>query len=243
MALVTGQVDEAAGFFSLALASAERDGDYATVGKCSNNLGIINSLRGLHAQAVGSYTMALAAFQQAHMNKGVAEVHHNLGITYREQRDLERALENANHAVEVATACGDSALSAVARRGRAEVRLLSGDSVSARRELEYAIAVHHDLGDVVQEAENQRVMATVLLAEGFVDQAEELLREVTTQGDALGRPQLSADAFRDLAHLLRNSNRDGEAREAAHAARALFSQLGAVVELQKLDEFLEHAAS
>ena len=140
MALVSGQIEQAAGYFALILASAERDGDYTTVGKCSNNLGIINSLRGQYAQAVGSYTMALAAFQQAGLGSGIAEVHHNLAITYREQRDLERALENANLAVEAAMDTGDPGLSAMARRGRAEIRILSGDVKSACRELEHAKA-------------------------------------------------------------------------------------------------------
>lgn len=239
MALVAGQIEEAAGYFALALSSAERDGDYATVGKCSNNLGIINSMRGLHAQAVGSYTMALAAFQQAGMDRGIAEVLHNLGIAYRDERDLDRALENANQAVEVAAASEDTALSAVARRGRAEIRILAGDTVSARKEMEQAIGTHRDLGDVVQEAEDQRVIASILLSDGQVDEAEELLRNVINQGDTLGRPQLAADAMRDLAHLLRRIDRNNDAREVAHAARALFSKLGSIVEIRRLDDFLE----
>ena len=239
MALVTGQIDEAAGYFALALASAERDGDYATVGKCSNNLGIINSLRGLHAQAIGSYTLALAAFQQASLGRGIAEVFHNLGLTYREQGDLERAFENANQAVDTATASGDIGLSALARRGRAEIRILSGDIRSARRELEYAIATHRELGDVVQEAEDERVMAAILLLEGKIDEAESSLRNVIDCGATLGRPQLAADGMRDLAHLLREAGQDSEAIDIARAARAMFSQLGAEVEIDKLDKFLE----
>ena len=51
VALVTGRIDEAADYFTQALMVASRDADHATTGKCSNNLGIISSLRGRCAGA------------------------------------------------------------------------------------------------------------------------------------------------------------------------------------------------
>src|SRR5262245_4939482 len=51
IALVGGRIDEAADFFTRGLMAASREGDLTTTGRCSNNLGIINHLRGRNAEA------------------------------------------------------------------------------------------------------------------------------------------------------------------------------------------------
>src|SRR5437016_2410782 len=91
IALVSGRIDEAADYFTQALLAASRDGDAVTTGRCSNNLGIISNLRGRHAEAIGSWEIAAAAFDRAGLRRGVAECHHNQAIAYREQGELDKA--------------------------------------------------------------------------------------------------------------------------------------------------------
>src|SRR5712691_4855277 len=62
VALVSGRIDEAADYFTQALLIASRDGDMAATGRSSNNLGIISNLRGRHAEAIGSWEIAVGAF-------------------------------------------------------------------------------------------------------------------------------------------------------------------------------------
>src|SRR5256712_3712429 len=69
-ALVSGRIDEAADYFTQALLAASRDGDAVTTGRCSNNLGIISNLRGRHAEAIGSWEIAAAAFERAGLRRG-----------------------------------------------------------------------------------------------------------------------------------------------------------------------------
>src|SRR5213593_1756961 len=107
IALVSGKIDEAADYFTQALVAASRDGDYATTGRCSNNLGIISNLRGRHAEAIGSWEIAAAAFDRAGLRRGVAECQHNQAIAYREQGELDKALAAADRAVAHAEADGD----------------------------------------------------------------------------------------------------------------------------------------
>src|SRR5438128_8592650 len=111
MSLVSGRIDEAADYCTRALMLASLDDDSATVGRCSNNLGIVSNLRGRHAEAIGSWEIARAAFDRAGWRQGVGECHHNLGITYREQGAVERALAEANRAVVEAEASGAHTLS------------------------------------------------------------------------------------------------------------------------------------
>ena len=236
IALVSGSIDEAAEYFTQALAAARNDGDNTTIGRCSNNLGIIYNLRGRYAEAIGSYTMAIAAFQQAGMARGLAETHHNFGITYCEQGDLDRALEEANAAVEQAEACGDTALGGLTLRGRAEVRLRLGELKVAQKEIDRALKVHRKLEDTVEEAEDLHIVGVILAHSKKLAEAERVFNDVIVRAQALSRPQLVADATRDLARVFRDAGREDEAREAARAARVLFSQLGAEAEVRKIDK-------
>src|SRR2546427_5702466 len=155
LALVSGRIDEAADFCTRALMAASRDGDLATTGRCSNNLGIISHLRGRHAEAIGSWEIAVAAFERAGLAQGVAECRHNLAITYREQGALDRALAEADQAVATAEAAGDRTLWAQALRGRAEIRVVSGELELARRELDRVAEIRRGLVNPVVEARSE----------------------------------------------------------------------------------------
>ncbi|GIW50787.1 MAG: hypothetical protein KatS3mg081_0142 [Gemmatimonadales bacterium] len=236
IAFEEGRIEEAVEYFTRALAEAEREGDRATVGRCSNNLGIIASLRGDYGRAVGSFTMALAAFQQAGLRTGVAETLHNLALTYRDQGDLEKALETAHRAVSEAGEAGDLRLLALTQGGRAEIRLMAGEPELARREIEHALATRRQVGDVVGEAEDLRVLGAVLVELGETAEGERLLRTAIDRAEAFDRPLLAAQAERDLAKLYRRLGKNGEASEFIRRARVRFKQLGAEVEVRKLDE-------
>ena len=234
IALVSGRIDEAADYFTQALLAASRDGDAATTGRCSNNLGIISNLRGRHAEAIGSWELAAAAFDRAGLRRGVAECHHNLAIAYREQGALDRALAAADRAVGQAEAEGDRSLWALALRGRAEIRVARRELALARGELDRVRELRGGLRDTVGEAEDLRVAASLLVAEGQPGAAERALREVIARAEPHGRPQLLAEATRDLALLLRGSGRTSEAQAAARRAKAVFTRLGAEDEIRNL---------
>ena len=234
IALVSGRIDEAADYFTQALLAASRDEDPATTGRCSNNLGIISNLRGRHAEAIGSWEIAAAAFDRAGLRQGVAECYHNLAIAYRQMAALDRALAMADRAVAEAEGAGDRTLWAMALRGRAEIRVVRGELELARRELDRVREIRRGLRDTVEEAEDLRVAASLLVAEGQLPAAERALREVIARAEPHGRPQLLAEATRDLCGVLRRTGRDTEAHTVARTAKAAFTRLGAEGEIRDL---------
>ena len=234
MSLVSGRLDEAADYCTRALMLASLDDDSATVGRCSNNLGIVSNLRGRHAEAIGSWEIARAAFERAGWRQGVGECHHNLGITYREQGALDRALAEANRAVAEAEASGDHTLWALTLRGRAEIHVSRGEPQLARRELDQVRDLRVGVPDAADEAEDARVVASLLVADGQWAAAEGVLREVIERAEAHERPLLQAEATRDLSMVLRGTGRHAEAQTAARMARAIFTRLGAEGELRNL---------
>src|SRR5205809_5852341 len=232
VALVSGRLDEAADYCTRALMMASRDGDVGTAGRCSTNLGIVNHLRGRHAEAIASWEIALAAFDRAGSRPGVAQCHHNLGLTYRGQGALDRALTETDWAVTEAEASGDQTLWALALRGRAEIRLAKGEVGLARRTLDEIRAIRSRVPDAADEAEDQRALALVLAAEGELVAAEHALRDVIARAEGHRRPQLLAEATRDLAIVLRRSGRNAEAQAAARTAQSILARLGAEAEIR-----------
>jgi len=243
IALEQGGIEEAMDFFTRAQGEAMRDGELATVGRCANNLGIIANMQGDYGRAVGSYTLAMAAYQQAGLEHGVAETHHNLGITHRDRGCIPDAIQAADRAVQEADRLGNDALKAQALAGRAEIRLVAGQPELAVREAERALALHQQLGDAVLQTEDQRILANALAGTGRTGEAERLLREVIKLAREHKRQLLAATATRDLAWLLWRSSRIDEAAEAGCSARMQFEQLGATVQVEKLDGLLDLTSS
>ena len=234
IALVSGNLTEAADFCTQALMAASRDGDHATTGRASNNLGIISHLRGRHAEAISSWEIAAAAFHRAGMQTGVADCQHNLANAYREQNAFDKALATADQAVAAAEATRDEALYAMTLRGRAEIRAVRSEPELARRDLDRIRVIRSQLPDPVAEAEDLRIQALVLAAENHLPRAEKALREVIGRAELHERLLLQGEATRDLAVVLRRTDRTGEAQAAAQSAKGIFARMGAESEIRKL---------
>jgi tetratricopeptide (TPR) repeat protein len=239
IALERGGIDEATYFFTRAQEEASDDNDQATVGRCSNNLGIIANMQGDYKRAVIAYTRAIAAYEQANFGRGIAEARHNLGIACRAQGKLDRALEIATQAIAEAQQLGDQQLAAQAIAGLAEIHVSRGEAELALSAADRALATHRELKDPVREAEDLRIRAGAVALLGRHEEAETLLRDVTSRATEHGRPLLLAMAERDLAHLLLKAGDTTGGKAAAQRARSTFQRLSARAEIDKLDELLE----
>src|SRR5213078_21541 len=235
VALERGGIAEASYFFTRAQEQAMQDNDMATVGRCANNLGIIATMQGDYPRAIGAYTRAIAAYERAHYHRGIAESRHNLGITYREQGQLDHALQAADAAVRDAEWLDDRGFKAQALAGRAEIRLVQDEPELAVREAEEALAIHREVNDAVRETEDLRILAGALSLAGKTRDAEDRLRAVIARAMEHDRPLLVATAQRDLASVLYRTGDRTAAMAMARAARATFDRLGAKAEAAKLD--------
>ncbi len=238
IALERGGIHEATHFLTAAREEAMHEGDLATVGRCSNNLGIVANMQGNYGSAIGEYTMAIAAYDRARFPKGAAESRHNLGLTFRDQGDLTAAMEAAEQAYLDAQWVGDQSLIAQALAGRAEIHVAQREPELALRDVERALEIHRDLGDPVREAEDLRILAGAMASGGQTAEAQRILRDVIDRATKHCRPLLAAAAQRDLAILLHSAGDDAAARAVAEPASATFRRLGAKVDADILDSML-----
>src|SRR2546426_838717 len=210
-----GRHEEGLRWVDLALDQARKRDEQAVELHARNARGAIALVTGRIDEAADYLTRALMA---ASRDPGV----------------LDGGRAEADQAVAAADAAGDQTLWALALRGRAEIRVVSGELELARRELDQVREMRRRLANPVAEAEDLRAAASLLLAEGDVAAAERTLREVIARAESHGRPQLLAEATRDLVVVLRRTGRTAEAQAAARTARALFTRLGAEGEIRGL---------
>jgi len=238
IALRRGDVDDAEQHFAAALELARAVQDHATQARCLNNLGIIANLRGDPETALATYQLALAAYQQAGLVRGIAETHHNIGFSWRDRADYQRALEAADQAVRLAVQVQDDSLLGLALTGRAELHLLAGDAALAAVELERATEAYSRVRFQTGLADVCRLQAGVALARGDLAQAIRLLDQAAELATAQGSANTLAEVERDRGVALEaRGERDG-ARAARERALALYRRLGASKAAQELAALL-----
>src|SRR5881296_1323740 len=88
--------------------------------------------------------------------------------------------------------------------------------------------------DPVAEAEDLRIQALVLAAENHLPRAEKALREVIGRAELHARLLLLGEATRDLALVLRRTDRTADAQAAARSAKGIFARMCAESEIRKL---------
>src|SRR3989454_1065896 len=197
IALERGAADAAEQHFAAALELARTLGDHTTEARCLNNLGIVANLRGDPRAALASYQLALAAYQQAGLVRGMAETQHNIGISRGDMGDYAGALAAAEEAARLAERVKDEGLSALALFGRGALHLSQGDTDLAAAELTRAQAVYERLQQAVGLAEVWRLQAGGARAPGDLAGAGALLRQTAQLPRGPGGAPTPAESQRD----------------------------------------------
>lgn len=228
IALRQGEIDAAEEHLTAALEMARAQSDAPFEARCLNNLGVIANLRGDRTQALADYQLALAAYQQAGLMRGMAETHHNIGITWRDLGEHQRALAAAEQAVRLARMVKDDTLVGLTLFGRAAIHLQQTDSSLAAAELEHAAEAYRRVEFESGLAEVWRLQAAVLRLKGNLPGAIDLLRRAADLARARGSADTVADIDRDLGSALAVSGDGVGAREAWARAAAGYRRLGAI---------------
>jgi tetratricopeptide (TPR) repeat protein len=227
IALRHGESAEAEVHFVAALEMARALGDHATEARCLNNLGILANIRGDSEAALASYRRALAAYQQAGHVRGIAETHHNIAITLRDQANLRAAIGAAEEAVRLATQVADEQLIALSSTFRAELHLALGDPAFAAVELDRAAERYVRISFRAGLPEVWRVQAAVARARGDLKGAASQLRHAAKLAADHGSVATLADIERDLGVTLGARGDQDGARQARARAAALYRKIGA----------------
>ena len=228
----TGRPDQAEARFGELLEYASEWDDEELAARASNNLGVLANVRGRRDLALACYQRATAAYQRLGDLLGLAETHHNLGISYRDLGFDREADAHFVRAIGYAEQCGAASVAGLAESERALLRVRAGDPDMATVLAERARTRFQGLGDPVRAAEAERVLAAADRARGRADRARARLDAALTAARAYPNTLLVAEVQRDRGLLLRDAGEVDAARQALTEAAEHFARLGSTAEAE-----------
>ncbi|MFQ5679093.1 MAG: tetratricopeptide repeat protein [Gemmatimonadota bacterium] len=258
-----GRIITAQEKFDALMELAEAEGDEEMLARAANNLGAIANLRGRRHEALAYYHLAIPLYQKLGQARGLAQTHHNLGLSYRDLRRLEDAVTSYIQAAALAEGLRYRPLVAMATVGRAEAELLRGDAELAGELAARGLAAARAVPDPVSEAEGLRVQGLAKAeggglsavgepatrSEGEQRESGEGLRAAMEDLAAalrlarrVGHTLIEAEALRDLGRVAGRLGQTKEARRRLEQAAAGFESLGAIAEARAVREELGSAS-
>ncbi|MCC7054685.1 MAG: tetratricopeptide repeat protein [Gemmatimonadaceae bacterium] len=237
-AFALGSLETAADRFDQALGMALTDDDTLLTARATNNLGLIQALRGNAEQAIAAYQRAIMTYQRLGNARGLAESWHNLAISCRTRGELDAAEDAERRAIEYANEAGNPRLAAMAQVGRAEISLRRGDHAWARATASRAAAVFAGVPDYLLQADALRVRADACDRMGLTGEADEAIAGAHALALAHEHRLQEAQALQTHAQMMLRRRDSAEARRIGSEARALFSRIGSVAAAEEMAEFL-----
>ena len=225
-----GRMADADAAFGELLDRATEWEDDEFAARAANNLGVLANIRGRKELALTGYQHALAAYFRLGYDRGLAQTHHNLAISYRDlgfERDADIHLQRA---IRYARRSDSEDVIAFAEAERALLRARAGDHLLAERLGRAALRRFELLGDPLGRADTTRVLAAAARAAGNDELAAIRLDEALQVAESHSDSLLRAEVQRDRGLLLRDIGNVSEARTALLDSATHFDQIGATAE-------------
>lgn len=238
-----GDLNSAEACYQNAYRFATNAEDHRTIGDIQLNLGIIAFIRGDFDDALAHYRYALGQYEKTDNVQRIARVLNNLGMLYTDMQDFASASETLNRALTICREIGDVQVEGIVLTNRTELLLAVGDLEGARTCCDEAY-------ELSMRLENGQLTADILKSYGVIYRetgkphlAESHFGQAISLAAELGYPLIEADTYRELALLLRGSDRNREALVALNHAHHLFSHLQAKQEQADIASRLEQLES
>lgn len=207
-------------------ANTEQNDDF--VARANNNLGIICTLQTRAAEAAICYQRALGAYAAVGSQRGLAQSHQNLAITYRELERYDDADDHFNRAIELARASNSPDEVARAEQERALlIYVARGDALLAEVTVRRALERFHTLNDPIGASDAARVLAMIELGESDAAAAAQRSRSALAPVREAGHVLLQAELLEVLAAALRKQQRVDEAGALEAEAEEAFERMNA----------------
>jgi putative nucleotidyltransferase with HDIG domain len=224
-----GEMQRAREFFGQALAlGGEVPGLRSRI---EQNLGILATIQGDHADALRHYQSSLEACQVAGDDQGCAIAFHNLGMISADRREWVEAERCYARSLEIAERIGDVHLQGLCRLNHAEVLLAREAFAEARAGAEAALAIFDRLGSRMDKADAYRIIGLVYRETGRHALSESRLQSAIEVAVSTGSVLSEAEASRELGRLYQVMGRNQEALALLNAAYRLFHRLDAHLDL------------
>lgn len=233
-----GQLEAAESRFRTLLERSTDWGEAEFAARACNNLGVLANVAARRELALTYYQRALAAYQRLGNQRGLAQTHHNIGLSYRDLGFAPEADQHYTRAIALAERSASEDVVARAELERAVLRARGGDAPLATSLATRARARFRHLGDPAGDADATRVLAAAARAAGDDDAAASLLEEALSLAERHPDPLLRAEVQQDRGLLLRDRGDAAGARAALADSLACYQRLGADADADRLRALL-----
>lgn len=241
-----GLMDEAASILEDLINRAVEENVQPLMAKAAISLGALANLRGEPDRALTYYRLALPPLDRDCDTRGLGQVHHNLGMSYRDLGSLEDAVDEYRHATRIAQNAGMQPQVAMSIIGRAEVEVMRGDFALGFILAERGRLLAVDIGDPISEGTALRIRSLARIGAGpttsvvavDVKELESAAADLAQAADLADRTDnalLRAEVLRDLGRLDRRRGLSTQARRNLTSARDAMRSLGASAAALALD--------
>jgi tetratricopeptide (TPR) repeat protein len=223
-----GRIAEAERVWLTLLQDASDAGDAEHVARANHNLGAIYTLHIRAEEAISAYERAMAAYRTMGNRRGLAQCHHNLGLTYRELDFAPKADGHFLQAIRYAIA--DHSEDEIARAEQERALLIYAsrhDAPLARITANRALGRFSALQEYAGVGETMRVLGLIELGERHDAQARAHFRDALAHAEATRNPLLQAESLEAVSVLEERAGDRDAAQEMRMRAEKLFDEIGA----------------
>lgn len=233
-----GDLPEAANHFEESLRYLDEKRDGVLIGKIEINLGIINNIYSNYDQALFYYNRALVNFQRLNDHHKLAQIRHNLGITYLKKKEFASALKELDKSIAVSLKDNIYSVLGISYITKAFIYAQMEDVELSKAFAEKAMEICYKTNDKLSVAEIykvegiiKRVQKKYPLSENYLLTSLRINREYKNELNF-------AETSLELGILYKEWEKLENAKESFNQALRYFRKIRAVHEIENIEAYI-----
>lgn len=231
-----GNIIKAAGYFQRALALFERTRQPQMAGVALMNLGILCNIVGDHDTGLAHYKRAQSCFEEVGDLNRLAELHHNMGMTFLSKHRLNDAIREFDASHSLSSATQNFPLMGLAGLAKANVCFRLQDLPMALKLVNQAIDLFTKSHDRLSLADSYKVKGMIHREMKSYAAASSFLETSLRINVELGNQLNIAESYSEIGHLESMRKNTSGAIQAFTKAGAAFRKVGAKEEVKKTQD-------
>jgi tetratricopeptide (TPR) repeat protein len=222
-----GKTKQAVEYFERALALFERSEQTQLAGVALMNLGIVCNIMGDYDSALTHYKRAQSCFEGVGDLGRLAELHHNIGMSYLSKKLYKEAVNEFNASSTLSSRIQNISVMGLASLGKANAHFYENDLTMSLKLVSRAIELFNTSGDRLSLADAYKVKGMIHRKMKRFDSAESYLQTSLRINLELSNRLNVAESYYELGILEMQRKRNQHALTALQKARAGFKKVGA----------------
>jgi tetratricopeptide (TPR) repeat protein len=231
-----GKLARATGFFEHALTLFERTRQTQMAGAVLMNLGIICNIAGKYETALAHYKRAQSCFEEVGDLNRLAELHHNMGMSYLSKHLLNEAIREFNTSHSLSSSTQNGPLMGLAGLAKANVYYQLHDLPMALKLANQSIDLFTKSNDRLSLADAYKVKGMIHREMKSFDAAASFLETSLRINIELNNHLNIAESYFEIGLLDIKRKNPKEALQAFLKARDAFRKVGALEDVKRTED-------